>query len=79
MAGTGAAMPSSACMVDDLHQGVLPAVPPFVDADRGYSCAAVAGLTLAAMPEPAAAGTGSRRTGFRCRVTAGQHAANRDN
>ncbi len=44
----GVAMMSSAHMVDDLYQGVLPAMLPFFVAERGYSYAAVAGLTLAA-------------------------------
>lgn len=35
-------------MVTDLYQGVLPALLPFLVVERGYSYAAVAGLTLAA-------------------------------
>ncbi|WP_207345579.1 MFS transporter [Arthrobacter sp. E3] len=44
----GVAMMSSAHMVDDLYQGVLPAMLPFFVSERHYSYAAVAGLTLAA-------------------------------
>ena len=39
---------SSAHVVDDIYQGVVPALLPFMVAERGYSYAAVAGLTLAA-------------------------------
>ena len=39
---------SSAHVVDDIYQGVVPALLPFMVADRGYSYAAVAGLMLAA-------------------------------
>lgn len=39
---------SSAHVTDDIYQGVVPALLPFMVADRGYSYAAVAGLTLAA-------------------------------
>jgi FSR family fosmidomycin resistance protein-like MFS transporter len=44
----GVALMSSAHVVDDIYQGVVPALLPFMVADRGYSYAAVAGLTLAA-------------------------------
>lgn len=39
---------SSSHTVDDIYQGAVPALLPFMVADRGYSYAAVAGLTLAA-------------------------------
>ncbi|GAA1220071.1 MFS transporter [Rhodoglobus aureus] len=39
---------SSAHLVDDIYQGVVPALIPFLVAERGYSYAAVAGLILAA-------------------------------
>jgi len=39
---------SAAHVVDDLYQGVVPALLPFFVAERHYSYAAVAGLTLAA-------------------------------
>ena len=41
-------MMSSAHMVDDLYQGVIPAMLVFFVSERHYSYAAVAGLTLAA-------------------------------
>ncbi|MGO4383443.1 MFS transporter [Specibacter sp. RAF43] len=44
----GVAMMSSAHMVDDFYQGVVPAMLPFLVSERHYSYAAVAGLTLAA-------------------------------
>lgn len=44
----GVAMMSSAHLVDDLYQGVVPAMLPFFVSERHYSYAAVAGLTLAA-------------------------------
>jgi MFS transporter, FSR family, fosmidomycin resistance protein len=44
----GLAMMSSAHLVDDLYQGVVPALLPFFVAQRHYSYASVAGLTLAA-------------------------------
>lgn len=44
----GLALISSAHVVDDLYQGVVPALLPFLVAERQYSFAAVAGLTLAA-------------------------------
>ncbi|WP_344784430.1 MFS transporter [Microbacterium kribbense] len=44
----GVAMMASAHLADDLYQGVVPALLPFLVAERGYSYAAVAGLTLAA-------------------------------
>jgi FSR family fosmidomycin resistance protein-like MFS transporter len=40
-------MMSSAHLVDDLYQGVVPALLPFFVAQRHYSYASVAGLTLA--------------------------------
>src|SRR5665647_3167281 len=39
---------SAAHVVDDLYQGVVPALLPFFVVERHYSYAAVAGLTLAA-------------------------------
>lgn len=39
---------SAAHLVTDLYQGVLPALLPFMVLERGYSYAAIAGLTLAA-------------------------------
>ena len=39
---------ASSHMIDDFYQGVLPALLPFLVAERHYSYAAVAGLTLAA-------------------------------
>ncbi len=39
---------ASSHLVDDLYQGVVPALLPFLVAERQYSYAAVAGLTLAA-------------------------------
>jgi FSR family fosmidomycin resistance protein-like MFS transporter len=39
---------SSAHVVDDLYQGVVPALLPFLVAERNYTYAAVSGLTLAA-------------------------------
>ncbi|TAM68197.1 MAG: MFS transporter [Microbacteriaceae bacterium] len=44
----GVALMASAHVADDLYQGVVPALLPFLVAERGYSYAAVAGLTLAA-------------------------------
>ncbi|MDQ0278656.1 FSR family fosmidomycin resistance protein-like MFS transporter [Arthrobacter silviterrae] len=44
----GIGMMSSAHMVDDLYQGIVPAMLPFLVSERHYSYAAVAGLTLAA-------------------------------
>ncbi|GAA4660860.1 MFS transporter [Arthrobacter cryoconiti] len=44
----GIAMMSSAHLVDDLYQGIVPAMLPFLVIERHYSYAAVAGLTLAA-------------------------------
>ena len=35
-------------VVDDLYQGAVPALLPFLVLERGYSYAAVAGITLAA-------------------------------
>lgn len=44
----GVALLSSAHLVDDLYQGAVPALLPFLVAERHYTYAAVAGLTLAA-------------------------------
>ena len=44
----GVALMSAAHVVDDLYQGVVPALLPFFVLERHYSYAAVAGLTLAA-------------------------------
>jgi FSR family fosmidomycin resistance protein-like MFS transporter len=44
----GIALISAAHVVDDSYQGVLPALLPFLVAERHYSYAAVSGLTLAA-------------------------------
>lgn len=44
----GIALMSSAHLVDDFYQGVVPALLPFLVLQRGYSYTAVAGLTLAA-------------------------------
>ncbi len=41
-------MMASAHLSDDIYQGIVPALLPFLVAERGYSYAAVAGLTLAA-------------------------------
>jgi FSR family fosmidomycin resistance protein-like MFS transporter len=44
----GIALISAAHVVDDSYQGVVPALLPFLVAERHYSYAAVSGLTLAA-------------------------------
>ena len=44
----GVALISTAHIADDFYQGVVPALLPFFVAERHYSYAAVAGLTLAA-------------------------------
>jgi FSR family fosmidomycin resistance protein-like MFS transporter len=44
----GVALTTSAHVVDDLYQGVVPALLPFLVAERHYSFAAVAGLMTAA-------------------------------
>lgn len=44
----GIALMSASHVVDDFYQGVVPALLPFLVAERHYSYAAVAGLTLAA-------------------------------
>lgn len=44
----GVALMSGAHVVDDLYQGVVPALLPFLVAERHYTYAAVSGLTLAA-------------------------------
>lgn len=46
--GRGVALMSTAHLANDLYQGVVPAMLPFLAAERGYSYAALAGLTLAA-------------------------------
>src|SRR5699024_5751942 len=38
---------SSAHVVDDLYQGAVPAILPFLVLERGYSYTAIAGLSLA--------------------------------
>jgi FSR family fosmidomycin resistance protein-like MFS transporter len=44
----GVAIVSASHVVDDLYQGVVPALLPFMVAERHYTYAAVSGLTLAA-------------------------------
>lgn len=44
----GVALVSASHVVDDLYQGVVPALLPFLVAERHYSYAAISGLTLAA-------------------------------
>lgn len=44
----GVALVSSAHVVDDFYQGVIPALLPFLVAERHYSYAAISGITLAA-------------------------------
>ncbi|HZI98199.1 MAG TPA: MFS transporter [Actinomycetales bacterium] len=44
----GVAMMSAAHVVDDIYQGVVPAMLPFLVAERQYTYAAVSGLVLAA-------------------------------
>lgn len=44
----GVAIVSGSHVVDDLYQGVVPALLPFMVAERHYTYAAVSGLTLAA-------------------------------
>lgn len=44
----GVVLMSSAHLANDLYQGVVPAMLPFLAAERHYSYAALAGLTLAA-------------------------------
>lgn len=44
----GVAMTSAAHVVDDIYQGCIPALLPFLVAERHYTYAAVSGLTLAA-------------------------------
>lgn len=46
--GRGVFLISIAHLANDLYQGVVPALLPFLAAERGYSYAALAGLTLAA-------------------------------
>jgi MFS transporter, FSR family, fosmidomycin resistance protein len=62
----GVGMMSAAHVADDIYQGVVPALLPFLVAERGYSYAAVAGLTLAAtvlssVAQPAFGWLGDRR------------------
>lgn len=62
----GVALVSSAHLVDDIYQGIVPALLPFLVAERHYSYAAVAGLTLAAtvvssVAQPAFGALGDRR------------------
>jgi len=63
----GVAMMASANLSDDIYQGIVPALLPFLVAERGYSYAAVAGLTLAAtvlssVAQPAFGWLGDRKT-----------------
>jgi FSR family fosmidomycin resistance protein-like MFS transporter len=44
----GVALISAAHVVDDIYQGAVPAILPFLVAERHYTYAAVSGLTLAA-------------------------------
>ncbi|WP_228759934.1 MFS transporter [Pseudactinotalea sp. HY158] len=44
----GVALMSTSHLVNDFYQGVVPALLPFLAAERHYSYAAIAGLTLAA-------------------------------
>lgn len=44
----GVALLSTSHVVDDFYQGAVPALLPFLVAERGYTYAAIAGLTLAA-------------------------------
>lgn len=44
----GIALISSAHVVDDIYQGIVPALLPFLVAERHYSYAAISGITLAA-------------------------------
>lgn len=58
---------SSAHVIDDLYQGVVPALLPFLVMERHYSYAAVAGLVLAAnvlssVAQPAFGWLGDRRS-----------------
>lgn len=46
--GRGVVLISVAHVANDLYQGVVPAMLPFFASERGYSYAALAGLTLAA-------------------------------
>jgi Arabinose efflux permease len=62
----GIAMMAVSHVVDDFYQGVVPALLPFLVAERHYSYAAVAGLTLAAnllssVAQPAFGWWGDRR------------------
>ena len=44
----GVALMSASHVVDDIYQGCVPALLPFLVAERHYTYAAVSGLTLAA-------------------------------
>lgn len=62
----GIALTTAAHLVNDMYQGVVPALLPFLVAERHYSYAAVAGLTLAAtvvssVVQPAFGWLGDRR------------------
>ena len=62
----GVALMASAHVFDDFYQGVVPALLPFLVAERHYTYAAVAGLTLAAnilssVAQPAFGWWGDRR------------------
>ena len=62
----GIALMASAHVFDDFYQGVVPALLPFLVAERHYSYAAIAGLTLAAnilssVAQPAFGWWGDRR------------------
>lgn len=62
----GIALMASAHVFDDFYQGVVPALLPFLVAERHYSYAAIAGLTLAAnllssVVQPAFGWWGDRR------------------
>jgi len=50
LAGSGAALAllSATHVVDDLYQGAVPALLPFLALDRHYSYAGLTGITLAA-------------------------------
>src|SRR5699024_1514207 len=46
--GPGVALVSAAHLAGDIYQGVIPAMLPFLVAERHYSYAAISGITLAA-------------------------------
>src|SRR5690625_5119830 len=71
----GVVLMSSAHLANDLYQGVVPAMLPFLAAERHYSYAALAGLTLAAtlissIAQPLFGVIGDRRP-LRWMITAG--------